>query len=202
MGLNIFKRAIASSAIAAFFVSVILSDPSAAQGLGGATTPEKPAAAPTEDTPIEAPDETDKTEVPDEAPAPKIDKSRLPPLATYQAMLDVNKKTGWVSFRNYNGNQLIYFTALQTMHCRLKEIRYSINSTDLDQRFDLVKCNPYLPFSLPSNAAPKDILINLPLGEAETIAVQVVWEDDRESEVVVFGPCPDVGEATCATVVE
>ncbi len=181
-----------ASALGALFVI----SPLAAQGLGGTANTDTENKAPetqeTQDS--DAPAKTDK-------PA-KIDKSRLPPVSTYQAMLNANKKSGWVSFRNFNGKQLIYFTALQTMHCRLKEIRYSINSKDLDQRFDLVKCNPYLPFSLPSNSGLKDVLISLPPGDAETVAVQVVWEDDRESEVMVYMPCPGVGEATCATTAE
>ena len=66
----------------------------------------------------------------------------LPDVAIYKAMLDANKTTGWIQFRNYDDKQLIYFTALQTMHCRLSEIRYSINSDELDQRFPLGECNP------------------------------------------------------------
>jgi len=166
-------------------MTMLAIQPLAAQGLGGSGG-------------SETADPVPKTET----PAPEIDRSLLPSMSIYQAMLDANKKTGWIAFRNYNGKQWVYFTILQSMHCRLKEIRYSINSTDLDQRFNLVKCNPYTPFALPNNVGPKDTLIKLPLGEAQTVAVQVVWEDDRESEIVVYRPCPDVGENTCATVVE
>ena len=64
----------------------------------------------------------------------------LPPQATYQAMLDYGKKQGWIALKNTGKEQFIYFSHLQTLHCRLKEIRYSINTTELDKRFDLVKC--------------------------------------------------------------
>lgn len=125
-------------------------------------------------------------------------KTRVPPVSTYKAMLAVNKDSGWVQFRNYGGKQWIYFTPLQTMHCRLKEIRYSINSTELDRQFDLVACNPQLPFSIPPDADVNHIAIRLAPGTAKTLAVQVVWEDGVESDVMVYEPCKDVGEQTCA----
>ena len=39
----------------------------------------------------------------------------LPPMSLYQAMLNGNKASGWVAFRNFNGQQLLYFTTLQTL---------------------------------------------------------------------------------------
>jgi len=125
-------------------------------------------------------------------------KSRIMPLATYKMMLAANKDTGWVQFRNYDGKQLIYFSALQTLHCRLKEIRYSINSEALDKTFKLVPCNPQTPFSLPPKTGLDDIALRMAKGSANIIVVQVVWEDDSKSDIVVYEPCKDVGEQTCA----
>ncbi len=125
-------------------------------------------------------------------------KSRIPPLSLYQKMLEANKSSGWVSFRNYDNHQLIYFTALQTLHCQLHEIRYSINTLELNKRFNLVKCNPQLPFSLPPGGGLEDIALRLPIGTAERIAVQVVWGNGTLSEVSIFEPCKDVGDQTCS----
>ena len=130
------------------------------------------------------------------------DKSRVPPLSTYKAMLAANKTTGWVQFRNYAGKQWVYFTALQTMHCRLKEVRYSLNSKALDRVFDLVACNPQTPFSLPPKTDVNHIALRLAPGSVETVAVQVVWETGEESEVVVYEPCKNVGEQSCAWPIE
>ena len=130
------------------------------------------------------------------------DKSGLPPIAIYEAMLEANAQSGWVQFRDFGGAQWIYFTALQTLHCRLEEIRYSVNSTDLDRRFDLAECNLQNPFALPPDAGPDDIAIRVPPGTAGSVAVQVVWEDGSESAVRVYEPCPDVGEQTCARPVD
>lgn len=126
------------------------------------------------------------------------DRSRIPPTSVYQAMLKANKPAGWIQFRNFNGKQYIYFTALQTLHCRLTDIRFSVNSTLLDQSFALVPCNPALPMSLPSDARLHDIAIALPPGSAEMVAVQVTWEDGSSSEMALYRPCPNVGDQTCA----
>jgi hypothetical protein len=125
--------------------------------------------------------------------------AQIPDVSIYKAMLDANKRTGWVQFREYAGQQLIYFTALQSMHCRLKEVRYSINSDTLDQTFPMAKCDPELPFNLPSDDSQNWIYIKLKPGEAQTIAVQAVWDDGSGSEIVVYQPCKNP-EATCAAI--
>lgn len=127
----------------------------------------------------------------------------LPPLTLYQQMLEMNKSSGWVSFRNYNGQQWIYFTPLVTLHCRLEEISYSINSTDLDQSFDVPRCNPSMPFSVPTDGGIDAIAITLPPGTAQTVSVQVRFSGVKtKSEILTFRPCKDAGEASCAVLVE
>lgn len=127
-------------------------------------------------------------------------KPQLPDVAIYKTMLDANKQTGWVQFRDYDDRQLVYFTALQTMHCRLSEIRYSINSDALDQRFPLAKCNPQIPFNLPGDETAEYVYISLAAGTAKTLTIQAVWDDGAGSEIVVYKPCDNVGDATCAQI--
>ena len=124
-------------------------------------------------------------------------KSKVPNMQLYKSMWSANLPSGLVAFRNYSGNQLVYFTALQTMHCGLKEVRYSLNSMALDKRLKLVKCNPQQPYTLSSDAY---IYSTFKLGTVKTLAVQVVWQDkyETESETIVYEPCKDVGEGTCA----
>lgn len=129
------------------------------------------------------------------------DKSRIPPLSLYHTMLKANQANGWVNFRNFNNRQYIYFTPLQVLHCRIQEIRYSINSETLNQRFQVASCNPQLPFSLPPNSGPEAISVNYPMFTAKTVAVQIVWDDGTESEVSVYEPCENVDDATCAFTV-
>jgi hypothetical protein len=126
-------------------------------------------------------------------------RAQIPAVSIYKAMLDANKQTGWVQFRSFAGRQLICFTALQTMHCRLSEIRYSINDDTLDKRFPLAACDPELPFNLPSDDTQNWLYLGLKPGEAKTVAVQAVWDDGSGSEIVVYQPCKNP-EATCAAI--
>ncbi|OJF98428.1 hypothetical protein [Pararhizobium antarcticum] len=127
-------------------------------------------------------------------------KPELPEVSIYKAMLDANKQTGWVQFRNFGNKQLIYFTALQVMHCRVSEIRYSVNGDALDKRFPVGACDPQLPFNLPSDDTNEYVYISLAAKEAQTITVQVVWDDGAGSEIIVYKPCDDVGDASCARI--
>jgi len=125
----------------------------------------------------------------------------LPDLSMFKMMLDANKASGWVSFREYDGNQWIYFTPMVTLRCRLKEVRYSFNSDALDQTFPLVRCIPALPYSIPSDASWEATAMRLPSQSVQTMSVQVVFDDESESEIMTFAPCDGVGDMTCARVV-
>lgn len=125
----------------------------------------------------------------------------LPSMEIYKAMLDANKKPGWVQFRNYAGKQIIYFTALQTMRCRLSEVRYSINSDALDRNFPLGDCDPQQPYNIPADdPGGRFIYLTLKPGEARTISVQAVWADGSGSEIVTYRPCDNVGDSTCTRI--
>ena len=93
-------------------------------------------------------------------------------------------QNNWVSFRDFNGKQLIYFTHLESYTCGIKEVHYSINSDDLDKVWELQLCNPKNPM-----AVTKDMIyLTMPLGAAKFIAVQVIFTDDMKSEIVHKSP--------------
>lgn len=129
------------------------------------------------------------------------DKSGVPDVSMFKTMLDASK-SNWVAFREYDGKQWIYFSNILTARCRLKEIRYSVNSDALDERFEMVRCIPDMPFALPSDAPWDATLITLPSQTAKTMSVQLVFEDDTETEIMTYRPCEGVGDGTCAKVVE
>lgn len=130
------------------------------------------------------------------------DGGAIPPRQVYDAMLDAAKQSGWVQFRDFNGRQFVYFTPLQTLHCRLSEIRYSLNSRALDQRFPVLACNPQLPLSIPGDIGVDRLYLSLEPGSVKSATVQVVWEDGTESEIRTYKPCDNVGESTCAIAAE
>ncbi|MBN2825464.1 MAG: hypothetical protein JXQ76_09080 [Campylobacterales bacterium] len=89
-------------------------------------------------------------------------------------------KSSWVSFRDYNGEQYIYFTHLESYRCGIKSVKYSINSDDLDKEYTLQPCNLDNPMAITTNTP----YIKMPLGSAASIAVQLTFSDDTQSEVV------------------
>ena len=89
-------------------------------------------------------------------------------------------QNNWVSFRDFNGKQLIYFTHLESYTCGIKEVHYSINSDDLDKVWELQACDSKNPM-----AVTKDIIyLTMPLGTAKSITVQVTFTDGTKSEIV------------------
>ena len=88
-------------------------------------------------------------------------------------------QNSWVSFRDFNGKQLIYFTHLEAYRCGIKEVRYSLNTDDLDKVWELDSCE-----SEGISSIKKDLVyLRLPLGTAKSIAVQLVFIDGTKSEV-------------------
>ncbi len=106
----------------------------------------------------------------------------------------------WIAFRNYDGRQWIYFTGIVTWHCALKQVLYSVNSEDLDQIFPLPECNEQTPYSIDPERDP--VYVNMKLGSAETVAVQIVFADGTKSEINSYQPCKVEGDVTCAVPVK
>ncbi len=104
--------------------------------------------------------------------------SAMPPKQMKQ-ILNMTQNN-WVSFRDFNGKQLIYFTHLESYTCGIKEVRYSINSDDLNKVWELQPCDIKNPM-----AVTKDIIyLTMPLGTAKSITVQVIFTDGTKSEIV------------------
>ncbi len=125
--------------------------------------------------------------------------SRKPTTELTKQALDATRDQ-WIAFRNYNGEQWIYFTQLISWKCGLNQIRYSINNESLENNFPLPECNPQMPFAVdPEN---NEIYLRFPLGRAKTVSVQLVYGDDTVSPMMTYKPCNVEGDSTCATPVK
>jgi len=106
----------------------------------------------------------------------------MPPKQMKQILNMTQRK--WVSFRDFNGKQLIYFTHLESYTCGIKEVHYSINSDHLDKVWELQPCDSRNPM-----AVTKDIIyLTMPLGTAKSIAVQVTFTDGTKSDTIRKNP--------------
>lgn len=109
-------------------------------------------------------------------------------------------RANWVAFRNWGGRQFVYFTHLMAYRCGLAEVRYRLEPGAKEAVFPLPPCDPQNPHAI--DAATYPPYLDLPLGTATGVAVQVVYKDGEESETVHLAPCDAAGEATCAVLVE
>lgn len=128
--------------------------------------------------------------------------SELPSLSTFKRMAADSLPDGWITFQETGTAQVINFSPIMALHCHMKELRYSIDSKDLDQTFPIAPCDPAKPFNLGENHDHNRYTLTLAPGTAQALAVQIIWKDDSKSEIAYYEPCRDVGTAACSYPLE
>jgi hypothetical protein len=94
-----------------------------------------------------------------------------------QGKMILNMTAGsWLSFRDYNGKVLLYFTHLLSYRPVIKEIRYSLNSEALDQTFK------FKPSDKAEIEANDQVYIYVP-DNSQFAIVQVTYKDGTLSPV-------------------
>lgn len=94
-----------------------------------------------------------------------------------QGKMILNMTAGsWLSFRDYNGKVLLYFTHLLGHRPVIKEIRYSLNSEALDQTFK------FKPSDKGEIDASDQVYISVP-ADSQFATVQVTYRDGTLSPV-------------------
>ncbi len=86
-------------------------------------------------------------------------------------------KANWVAVREYDGNDLVYFTQIESWRCGLDGVKFGINSAVADQERELEQC--YEGEGAPNAMKDPDRLpfITLPLGSVETITIELMYDD-------------------------
>lgn len=102
--------------------------------------------------------------------------------AEVKPILDVTSGS-WVAIREWDGNDLVYFTHLETFRCGLSGVRYGINSDVADTPYALEEC--FEGTAAPNALDPTvhDIYITLPLGSVQKITVDVKYDDGSVTSV-------------------
>ncbi len=96
--------------------------------------------------------------------------------AEVKPILDVTTGS-WVAIREWEGNDLVYFTHLETFRCGLSGVRYGINSDVADTPYALEECFEGTASPNALDPAMHDIYITLPLGSVQKITVDVKYDD-------------------------
>lgn len=93
-------------------------------------------------------------------------------------------RANWVAVREYDGQDLIYFTHLLAWRCGLHEIRYAINDGPM-QVWDMPPC---LDQTNTPNAIDPDLglpYIDRPLGGVTALRIELLY-DDMTTDKAVF----------------
>ena len=85
-------------------------------------------------------------------------------------------KGSWLTFRDYNGKVLLYFTQILSYRPIIKEIRYSLNSDKLDQTFKLK------PSDKMYEVGDEPVSLTVP-ANSEFANVQITYQDGTISDV-------------------
>ena len=85
-------------------------------------------------------------------------------------------KGSWLTFRDYNGKVLLYFTQLLSYRPIIKEIRYSLNSEKLDQTFRFKLSDKMY------ETGDEPVYLAVP-ADSEFASVQITFKDGTASDV-------------------
>lgn len=85
-------------------------------------------------------------------------------------------KGSWIAVREWDGNDLLYFTNLLAWRCGLHEIRYAVNGGP-EQVLEAEPC--YTEEGAPNALKVEGILpyVVLPLGSVQSVTVRVLYDD-------------------------
>lgn len=86
-------------------------------------------------------------------------------------------RTSWVSFRDFDGKTLVYFTHLLSYRCALKEVAYGVDTDAAEKIFALPACDPKDPYSVGDGL----VYIAVPNG-SRFMTVRLTYKDGSKSE--------------------
>lgn len=87
-------------------------------------------------------------------------------------------KPGWIAVREYNGEDVLYFTNALVWRCGLDAILYGLNGAPAETPYPMEPCyegEPAPNIFKADSAQP--FYMTLPLGTVQTITVTVVFDD-------------------------
>jgi len=133
----------------------------------------------------EAPDIT--TEIVLETESNDDGSNRIPedqtPTGNYTTALEVKPilgmtKSNWVAVRDFNEQDLVYFTHLLSWRCGMWDIKYGLNGAEATETVALEPC--YTDLAAPNslvNTEDYPPYITLPPGSVESIYVEITFDD-------------------------
>ena len=86
-------------------------------------------------------------------------------------------KASWIAVREYEGQDLLYFSHLLAWRCGLSGLLYSINDAEPMLNWALTPCNEESPTPA-AILEDQAIYLAQPLNSIQTIPIQITYDDD------------------------
>lgn len=113
----------------------------------------------------------------DREPEPQIPTGQYTTALEVRAILSMTK-SNWVGVREYEGQDLVYFTHLMSWRCGLWDIRYGINGEPAETVMPMEPCNE--EYAQPNAMIDVENFlpyVSYPLGSVDSIYVEIVYDD-------------------------
>ena len=91
----------------------------------------------------------------------------------------------WVSYRDWNGKRLVYFTQLISYRCAIDTVLYGVDTDTPNTEFEIGECDPDNPHAIP-NDGPGSLVYTAIPKPTGYISVQLSYADGTRSEVKRF----------------
>lgn len=123
--------------------------------------------------------EENQTSTPEAAndwqPEPQVPTGKFTTATEVKPILNATK-SAWIAVREYDGNDLLYFTHLAAWRCGLHEIRFSLNGA-AEQVFDLEPC--HIDTAQPNALKMESHLpyVTYELGSVDSVTVTLTYDD-------------------------
>ena len=83
-------------------------------------------------------------------------------------------KNNWISIRLFDGQDLLYFTHLESWRCGIEAVTFGVNGGEPEFPYNISPCNPDDPFTIPDDAV---IYLTAPPNSLETVTVKILYVD-------------------------
>lgn len=122
---------------------------------------------------------------PDRAPEPQVATGQFTTAVEVKPILGMTKGN-WVAVRDFNGQDLLYFTHLMSWRCGLWDVSYGLNGAPPDQFLSMEPC--HLETNSPNAMTQiEEFLpyVTFPPGSVDTVTVALTY-DDGTTETATF----------------
>jgi hypothetical protein len=91
-------------------------------------------------------------------------------------------KGQWIAVREWQGQDLVYFTHLLTWRCGLSKIQYSVNSAAANKTWTFPPCDEASPnpAALPTG---QKIYVGFDLNSVQSVTVKITYDDGKTDTV-------------------